>query len=59
LLLFQFPFACDQASEFPQSSHHPDSQQKTKRDKVGAAIIVFKSTDGKTITDVKSKEGQK
>ena len=46
LLLFQFPFACNEASEFPQSSHHPDSQQKTKRDKVGAAIIVFKSTDG-------------
>ena len=46
LLLFQFPFAFDQALEFPQSSPLPDSQQKQKRDKAGAANIVFKSTDG-------------
>ena len=46
LLLFQFPFAFDQALEFPQSSPLPDSQQKQKRDKAGAANIIFKSTDG-------------
>ncbi len=46
LLLFQFPFACNQAFKFPQSSHVKDSQQKQKRDKAGAANIVFKSTDG-------------
>jgi len=46
LLLFLFPFACNEALEFPQSSHLPDSQQKQKRDKAGAAIIVFKSADG-------------
>ena len=45
LLLFQF-LSCDQALEFPQSSPLPDSQQKQKRDKAGAANIVFKSTDG-------------
>jgi len=46
LLLFQFPFACEQAFKFPQSSHLPDSQQKLKRDKAGVRNIVFKSTDG-------------
>lgn len=38
LLLFQL--------SFPQSSPLPDSQQEQKRDKDGAANIVFKSTDG-------------
>jgi len=46
LLLFPFLSACDQALEFPQSSLLPNSQQKQKRDKAGAANIVFKSTDG-------------
>jgi photosystem II stability/assembly factor-like uncharacterized protein len=46
LLLFQFSFAFDQALEFPQSSPLPGSQQEQKRDKAGAANIVFKSTDG-------------
>jgi len=46
LLLFQFSFAFDQAFEFPRSSPRPDSQQKQKRDKAGAANIIFKSTDG-------------
>jgi photosystem II stability/assembly factor-like uncharacterized protein len=46
LLLFQFSFVCDQALEFPQSFPLPDSQQEQKRDKAGAANIVFKSTDG-------------
>jgi len=46
LLLFQFLFGCNQASEFPQASQLPDNQQNQKRDKTGAANIVFKSTDG-------------
>lgn len=46
LLLFQFLFAFDQASDLPRSSSLPDSQQKLKRDKAGAANIVFRSTDG-------------
>ncbi len=46
LLLLQFPFAYDQALEFPQSSHLPDSLQQQKRDKAGAGNIAFKSTDG-------------
>jgi photosystem II stability/assembly factor-like uncharacterized protein len=46
LLLFQFSFAFDQALEFPQPSPLPDSQQKQKRDKAGAANVIFKSTDG-------------
>ncbi|MCF0075721.1 exo-alpha-sialidase [Dyadobacter sp. CY261] len=45
LLLFPFSFAFDQASEFPHSSSLPDSDQQ-KRDKAGAANIIFKSTDG-------------
>ena len=45
LLLFQF-LSCNQASEFPQASQLPDSLQNQKRDKTGAANIVFKSTDG-------------
>jgi photosystem II stability/assembly factor-like uncharacterized protein len=46
LFLFTFSFAFDQALEFPQSSPLPDSGQKQKRDKAGAANIIFKSTDG-------------
>lgn len=45
-LLFQFSFAIDQVVEFPQPSSLPDSQQKQKRDKAGAANIIFKSTNG-------------
>src|SRR5688572_9166690 len=46
LLLFQFPFAGNEALESSQSYPLPDSQQEQKRDKAGAANIVFKSTDG-------------
>lgn len=46
LLFFQFSFAFDQELELPQSSPLPDGQQKQKRDKAGAANIIFKSTDG-------------
>src|SRR5438046_644184 len=46
LLLFQFPFACYEAVEFPASSPITDSQQKLNRNKSGVANIVFKSTDG-------------
>ena len=45
LFLFQF-LSCDRASEFPQASQLPDSLRNQKRDKTGAANIVFKSTDG-------------
>jgi len=50
LLLFH-PIAigflsCNQVSEFPQASQLPDNQQNQKRDKTGAANVVFKSTDG-------------
>ncbi len=46
LFLFQFRFAFDLALEFPQSCPITHSQQKQKRDKAGAANIIFKSTDG-------------
>ncbi len=46
LLLFQFPFVFDQASEFTESSPLPDSQQKQTRDKAKVANIIFKSVDG-------------
>ncbi|HEV8081961.1 MAG TPA: sialidase family protein [Chitinophagaceae bacterium] len=46
LLLFLFPFACNEALEFPQASHLPDSLKTQKRDKAGDANIVFKSADG-------------
>ena len=46
LLLFQFLFCCNQAPAFPQASQLPDSLPNQKRDKTGAANIVFKSTDG-------------
>jgi photosystem II stability/assembly factor-like uncharacterized protein len=46
LLLFQFPFACNEALEFQASSPITDSQQKLNRNKSGIANIVFKSTDG-------------
>jgi photosystem II stability/assembly factor-like uncharacterized protein len=46
LLLFQFPFALDQALEFPESSSLPEGKQKSKRDKAAAANIIFKSADG-------------
>ena len=46
LLLFQFPFAINEALEFPASSPITDSQQKLNRSKPVVANIVFKSTDG-------------
>lgn len=46
LLLFQFPFVCDEALEFVTSSPVADSQQKLNGNKPGVANIVFKSTDG-------------
>jgi hypothetical protein len=46
LLLFQFPFVCDEALEFVMSSTVVDSQQKLNGNKPGVANIVFKSTDG-------------
>ena len=46
LLLFQFPFALDQALEFPRLSSLTDSKQKQNRDRAGAANIIFKSADG-------------
>ena len=45
-LLFQFPFACNEALESQASSPITDSQQKQKRNKAGIATIVLKSTDG-------------
>ncbi|MEJ7740355.1 MAG: hypothetical protein WKF97_23295 [Chitinophagaceae bacterium] len=46
LLLFQFPFVCNEALEFLASSPITDSQQKLNRNKSGAVNIVFKSSDG-------------
>jgi photosystem II stability/assembly factor-like uncharacterized protein len=52
LLLFQFPFAYNEASEAPVSSPIMDSQitlkilQNLNRNTSGAVNIVFKSTDG-------------
>ena len=46
LLFFQFLFVFDQALEFPLSSPLLDNQQVQKRDKDGAANIIFKSADG-------------
>jgi len=46
LLLFQFPFASNEALKFPASSPITDSQQKLNRYKPGVVNIVFKSTDG-------------
>jgi photosystem II stability/assembly factor-like uncharacterized protein len=52
LLLFQF-LSCNEALEFPQASHLPDSQQEQKRDKAGTTNIVFRSTDcGQTWQDI-------
>ncbi|SDG89842.1 BNR/Asp-box repeat-containing protein [Dyadobacter soli] len=46
VLLFQFPFAFDQALKFSPPSSVTDSEQKQNRDKAVAANIIFKSTDG-------------
>ncbi|MCF0040094.1 WD40/YVTN/BNR-like repeat-containing protein [Dyadobacter fanqingshengii] len=46
LLLFPFLFGFDRAFEFPQSSSPPNSKQMQKRDKAGAANVIFKSVDG-------------
>ena len=46
LLLFQFPFACNEALEFLASSPITDSQQKLNRNKSGVVNIVFRSIDG-------------
>lgn len=46
LLLFHFPFACNQVSELPESSYLPTNQQKHKGDKSVVSNIVFKSADG-------------
>src|SRR5678815_2801629 len=45
-LLFQFPFACNEAVEFHALFPITDSQQEQKSDKTAASNIVFKSTDG-------------
>jgi photosystem II stability/assembly factor-like uncharacterized protein len=45
LLLFQIPFAGNDALEF-LTAPNTDSQQKLNRDKSGTVNIVFKSTDG-------------
>ncbi len=51
LLLFQFPFAFDQALEFPLPPTSPDSNQKPN--KAVAANIIFKSADsGQTWQDI-------
>src|SRR5258706_9203046 len=46
LLLIQFPFAGNEAFEFPASSPIRDSQQNLHRNKSAVVNIVFKSTDG-------------
>jgi photosystem II stability/assembly factor-like uncharacterized protein len=46
LLLFPFPFACNESLEFQSVPKITGNQQKQKTDKAGAANIVFKSTDG-------------
>ncbi|WP_198175205.1 WD40/YVTN/BNR-like repeat-containing protein [Spirosoma telluris] len=46
LFLFQCSYAFNQALEFPLASPLSDSQQKQKRNKAGAANIIYKSTDG-------------
>jgi photosystem II stability/assembly factor-like uncharacterized protein len=46
LLLFQFSACSDRGLVLELSSAQPDNQQNQKRDKTGAANIVFKSTDG-------------
>jgi photosystem II stability/assembly factor-like uncharacterized protein len=46
LLLFQFPFACNESLEFLASSPVTDSEQKLNRNKSGVVNIVFKSADG-------------
>ncbi|MDZ4709678.1 MAG: exo-alpha-sialidase [Saprospiraceae bacterium] len=46
LLLFQFPFASDEALEFPASSPISNSQQKLSGNKSGVVNLVFKSADG-------------
>jgi photosystem II stability/assembly factor-like uncharacterized protein len=45
LLLFQFVFACNEASEFLATSSITDSRQKPKRN-AGEGSIIFKSADG-------------
>jgi photosystem II stability/assembly factor-like uncharacterized protein len=45
-LLFQCAFDFDQTLEFPRPSAVPDSQEKLKQGKAGAANIIFKSADG-------------
>ena len=46
LLLFQFPFVCDEAPEFVTSSPVADSLKKLNGNKPGVTNIVFKSADG-------------
>ena len=46
LLVFQFPFACNEALEYQASSQIMPSPQDQKGDKTAAANIVFKSVDG-------------
>jgi photosystem II stability/assembly factor-like uncharacterized protein len=45
-LCFQFLFASEQTSEFPNASAFSDSQQVKKSDYAATPNIVFKSTDG-------------
>lgn len=46
LLLFQFPFVCNETLEFATSPPITDSQQNIDRHKSKVANIVYKSTDG-------------
>ncbi|AUD03373.1 WD40/YVTN/BNR-like repeat-containing protein [Spirosoma pollinicola] len=46
LLLFQFPFSCNEALDLLASSPITDSRQKLNSHKSGLVNIVFKSTDG-------------
>jgi photosystem II stability/assembly factor-like uncharacterized protein len=46
LLLFQFPFASNEALEFPGSSTITDSKQKLNTNKSEVTNIVFRSNDG-------------
>lgn len=53
LLLFQFPFACNEVSDFLASSPATDSQPKPDRKKSVMANVVFKSADvGQTWQDI-------
>ncbi|MEO6638252.1 MAG: hypothetical protein ABIN25_08240, partial [Ginsengibacter sp.] len=46
LFLLVFPFACNEALEFPKAYLLPDGHPDLKTEKAETAKIVFKSTDG-------------